>query len=203
MQHATQVALTRRVSISWRSARRSWRTRCSSIPPRPTPARSRRRASRSCSFAGTAVLRPELRAAQARRLPRRRSERRAGAGRAGQATARLNAFLNVCRHRGAKVASGSGSGKRLVRVPLPRLDLRPRGPPDAAAPGVRLPRAQLRRAQPGDDPRRREARPDLGAGDARAPPSTSTRCWAGSGRRWPPTGSTPTATTRRARSPRT
>jgi phenylpropionate dioxygenase-like ring-hydroxylating dioxygenase large terminal subunit len=30
---------------------------------------------------------------------------------------RLNAFLNVCRHRGAKVATGSGSGKRLFVCP--------------------------------------------------------------------------------------
>ena len=34
-------------------------------------------------------------------------------GRDGQ----LNAFLNVCRHRGAKIASGSGSGKRLFVCP--------------------------------------------------------------------------------------
>ena len=30
---------------------------------------------------------------------------------------RLNAFLNVCRHRGAKVATGSGSGKRMFVCP--------------------------------------------------------------------------------------
>ena len=30
---------------------------------------------------------------------------------------RLNAFLNVCRHRGAKVATGRGSGKRLFVCP--------------------------------------------------------------------------------------
>jgi phenylpropionate dioxygenase-like ring-hydroxylating dioxygenase large terminal subunit len=30
---------------------------------------------------------------------------------------RLNAFLNVCRHRGAKVATGSGTGKRLFVCP--------------------------------------------------------------------------------------
>ena len=34
-------------------------------------------------------------------------------GRDGQ----LNAFLNVCRHRGAKIATGSGSGKRLFVCP--------------------------------------------------------------------------------------
>src|SRR5689334_18495195 len=30
---------------------------------------------------------------------------------------RLRAFLNVCRHRGAKVATGSGSGKRMFVCP--------------------------------------------------------------------------------------
>jgi phenylpropionate dioxygenase-like ring-hydroxylating dioxygenase large terminal subunit len=33
------------------------------------------------------------------------------------AEGRLNAFLNVCRHRGAKVATGTGSGKRLFVCP--------------------------------------------------------------------------------------
>ena len=32
-------------------------------------------------------------------------------------TGNLNAFLNVCRHRGAKIATGSGSGKRLFVCP--------------------------------------------------------------------------------------
>ena len=35
----------------------------------------------------------------------------------GQDGARCGAFLNVCRHRGAKIASGSGSGKRLFVCP--------------------------------------------------------------------------------------
>ncbi len=37
----------------------------------------------------------------------------------------VNAFINVCRHRGARVASGCGSGKAMVQLSLSRMDLRP------------------------------------------------------------------------------
>ena len=41
------------------------------------------------------------------------------------ASGELRAFVNICRHRGAKLVGGCGTDARAIFVPVPRLELRP------------------------------------------------------------------------------
>ena len=166
MEHATQVALTRRV-LDFVDRNTTELAEAVYLNPDrnlhlPQAGRARARAAVSRP---SAVLRAELRAGQARRLARRRSLRRAGPGRARRrrAAARLPQRLPASRRQGRDRLR---LGQAHVRVPLSRLHLRSRGPADEA-PRRGLSRAHLRGAQPGADPRRGEAWPDLGAGLSR------------------------------------
>src|SRR5262245_21387537 len=79
----------------------------------------------------------------------------------------LRAFLNVCRHRGAKVADGCGS----VHVPLSRLDLWQRRNAAADSRGSGVVSGRARRAVRSHSPAaRREIRHGLGSTDAGARP---------------------------------
>ncbi len=116
----------------------------------------------------------------------------------------LNAFLNVCRHRGAKVASGRGSGKRLFVCPYHAWTYDLDGRLTRIAPAEGFPGVTCEERSLVPHPRRREARPHLRASLARRLPSTSIHSSATTSlRSSPPTASTPTATTRPRRSPRT
>ena len=142
MEHATQVALTRRV-LDFVDRNTTELAEAVYLNPDlhlhlPRAGRARARAAVPRP---SAVLRPELRAAQARRLPRRRSVRRAdpGGARRRRAAARLPQRLPASRRQGR---DRLGLGQAPVRVPLSRLHLRSRRPPDEA------PRRGLSRASP-------------------------------------------------------
>ena len=204
MQHATQVALTRRVIdfVERGTTELAESVYLNPVSTYACPRQAERE--QHVLFRGHPLFFGLiLRVAQSRRLPRRRFERRAdpGGARQGRRAQGLPQCLPASRRQDRQRL---GLRQTPVRVPLSRLDLRSRRPADAAQSRGRFSRPHLRRAQPGAAPGRGETWPDLRAGNTRRTPSTSMRCWA---RTSPPssphTASTPTATTRRKRSPRT
>ena len=118
---------------------------------------------------------------------------------------KLRAFLNVCRHRGAKVAQGGGTTGRFVcpyHAWTYDLSGKVIGIPDERCfPGVRSERPSLAAAAPV-----RKARPGVGDPDADGvtalTTSTSTRGSAVSAQSWPRTGSDPGRSTTSVSSPR-
>ena len=110
----------------------------------------------------------------------------------------LGAFLNVCRHRGARVAEGCGAGSRGFSCPYHGwcygLDGSLMARPDE--PLLRGRRAGDARVDAAAGSR--EIRDDLGRARTRHGGSTSTTCWRGSISTSTPMISTPTTITRPA-----
>ena len=81
----------------------------------------------------------------------------------------VRAFRNACRHRGTQLVGGRGL-REGVRLPLPRLDLRPRRAPPPRAARARLPRPRQEhaRTRAGRDRRERQRRRLRHAGRRRA-----------------------------------
>ena len=110
----------------------------------------------------------------------------------------LGAFLNVCRHRGARVAEGCGNGARSFSCPYHGWTYGLDGSPGGAAGGSLVRRGRAGDARFARAPGRRETRHDLGRPEPRYGARCRQPCWVARRTISPPTASAPTTITKPA-----